>query len=216
MAKTNPRQLFVTAFKNFNLTRYANSRVDKPRFQGLGMSELAFGELTVDEETRIGTFATIESESRRFTALNQSFTQATLNDAGIATVQSVNYPYEDVITMKALSQPGLTAYMNEDLTKVLVAVVFSEANTGTLEDVQMETQSIITLACNFEIDPTEIVVTTTEDPKVWKVVVNNEIIHADIIAVRSELPVLDIPVTDYGLLATEIVVPNPYPPVNPE
>lgn len=213
MAKINPRQLFVDAFKDFNLVRYANSRVDKPRFQGLQLSELTFGVPTVEEGTHKITFDLISSDSRRFNAVNQSFIKANIGDVGISEVLSTDYPYEDVTTMKALSEPGLAAYMNADQTKVLTAVVFSEANLGTIEEITDEVQLLLIAACKYTLAPEKITVKTTSDPKIWEVVLDCETIEADIIAVRSEMPVLDIPVTDYGPLAEELPVPNPYPPV---
>lgn len=213
MAKINPKQLFVDAFRKYNLERYKDSRVDKPRFQGLQLSEVTLGTITVVEETNVATIDLVSSESRRFNAAMQTFIKAHIGDAGISVINSAAYPYEDIVTMKALSEPGLVAYMNTKLDKVLTAVVFSESNPGELDDVLLEVQSILTVACNYTIDPTDISVTVTEDPKVWKVAINCETIYSDIIAVRSEIPVLDIPETDYGALAVPLVVPNPYPPV---
>lgn len=218
MAKINPRQLFVDAFKTFNLTRYANSRVDKPRFQGLQLGEITFGKTsrTGLGDGEIMKYKTLSSDSRRFTAIDQSFIRANIGDKGISNVLSTDYPYEDITTMKALSEPGLAAYMETDLSKVLVGVVFSEANSGTLEDVTNEVKLILMEACNYTLEENQITVLETDPPSnVWNVNIDCETIRGEIIAVRSEMPVLNIPVTDYGPLSEEIEVPNPYPPTDP-
>lgn len=212
MAKLNPHELFIKTFRTFNLERYKDSRVDKPRFQGLQLSEVELGAMTVAEGGQTVTIGTLSSASRRFTATEQSFIKAHIGDTGVSAVLSTAYPYEDVVTMKALSEPGLVAYMNTGNTKVLVAVVFSEGNTGVEADVLLEVQSILTLACNYEIGAENISITASGTADVWNVHVNCDTIYADILAVRSEVPTLDIPVTDYGSLAAEMVVPNPYPP----
>ncbi|UYE93547.1 hypothetical protein [Shewanella phage FishSpeaker] len=213
MAKTNPRVLFFQAFKAFNQQRYAGSRVDKPRFQGLQMSELVFGNLKRTPETQTVVIDTITSASRRFNAVNQSFIRCQLSDAGIAAIKSTGYPYEDITTMKALAEAGLNAYMNPAQDAVLIAVVFPESVADDPAEITQVVETTIIDACNYEIKPEEITVSATEDPKLWTVSVDSEIIYAELIAVRSEMPVLDIPATDYGHLSTPIQVPNPYPPV---
>lgn len=216
MAKIALNQLFLDAFIKYNEQRYADSRVDLPRFQGLELSEVVFGKVT-NQQNHTATITELTSETRKFVGTDQAYTKAYIVDEGISVVLSTDYPYEDVVTAKALSAPGLTVTVDdpETPTKVNALLIYPAEMAEDEATILGWVQTTLKDACNYELTDDMINVIGNGDGT-WTSYVISEMIYGDILTVKSEVPILDIPATDYGELGEPMVVSDPYPPVPEE
>lgn len=214
MAKIALNQLFLDAFIKYNEQRYSDSRVDLPRFQGLELSEVVLDDIISTEDSNIATIMDLSSETRKFVGTSQAYTKAYIVDSGISVVLSANYPYEDVVTAKALSAPGLTITVDdpENPTKVVALLIYPAETTEDAGTILGYVQTTLKEACNYELLDDMITVSDNGDGT-WTTLITSDMIHGEILTTKSEVPILDIPATDYGDLGEQLEISDPYPPV---
>ena len=182
-------QLFLDKFISFNQDRYKDDADILPIFTGLTLDDCDFDAVVKDGAGKNST--SLSSDTKNFTAEDQSWTSAKYSNPVVSTAVNAGTPAENIAALGAIDVPGFYLYLDADGTTVKGALVYSHDTDAVIAD---DAATYLIPACNYELTAADLDV----DTDVGSVTVNADTIYEVLRVVRAAQAIVEIPATDYG------------------
>ena len=193
MALKTHMALFVERFATYNLDRYANNPIMRPRFIGLRENEITVTEIRHLEDER--RTSTVSSFARNFYGIEQDWYPAdAATDLELYRLKNVT-PLADWTAVLDQEQPGIYSYLKAGVPTVAVVIPYETPDAG----ISVTAEAVVRAYINYDI-PTVYVETNS-----LVVTCVGETWNGKVAWARGKRSIRIIPPTDYGVLG------EPYP-----